>query len=439
MDFASARCCHAARWIGHLADLRPSVRTGRRLARHRRYCVCHKRVCIVRRNSNHGATATSESSEFFGHLRGCVWHKSLADSSTRRDRRGLWHPAALRDPGRLTLRSVAPGLSVAESVEKHSSTDLYRNHRFCSGVGLSFASARGSRANHRGACLPRDLRLRMVLLQALGQADAMKRILVTGASSGIGLAIAKSLVAQGHEVWGTSRNLERIPKMPRLHPIRLDLADRLSIEHAFNSALAEAGYLDVLINNAGAGHFGPAELLPLETITSQFQILVFGQIQLMQLALAAMRGQGHGLIINITSLASRLPVPFMAAYNAAKAALASFTMSIQLELPDSRVGIVDLQPADISTEFNKSVVSTTNADQRYAGKISKTWEIVERNMKKAPGPDLVARHVLRLINTVQPPPRITVGDAFQSKIATLIFRFLPQRVRLWGLRRYYKL
>ncbi|PYL81258.1 MAG: short-chain dehydrogenase/reductase, partial [Verrucomicrobia bacterium] len=177
----------------------------------------------------------------------------------------------------------------------------------------------------------------MVLLQALGQADAMKRILVTGASSGIGLAIAKSLVAQGHEVWGTSRNLERIPKMPRLHPIRLDLADRLSIEHAFNSALAEAGYLDVLINNAGAGHFGPAELLPLETITSQFQILVFGQIQLMQLALAAMRGQGHGLIINITSLASRLPVPFMAAYTAAKAAMAAFTMSLQLELPDARV------------------------------------------------------------------------------------------------------
>ena len=78
--------------------------------------------------------------------------------------------------------------------------------------------------------------------------------------------------------------------MPRLHPIRLDLADRLSIEDAFNSALAEAGYFDVLINNAGAGHFDPAELVPMETITSQFQILVFGQIQLMQLALASHAG-----------------------------------------------------------------------------------------------------------------------------------------------------
>jgi NAD(P)-dependent dehydrogenase (short-subunit alcohol dehydrogenase family) len=265
----------------------------------------------------------------------------------------------------------------------------------------------------------------------------MRRVFLTGASSGIGLAIAKLLVAQGHEVWGTSRNLERIPKTPRLHPIRLDLADRLSIEDAFKSALAEAGYFDVLINNAGAGHFDAAEFLPVETVASQFQILVFGQIQLMQLALRHMQGRGEGLVINVTSLASRLPVPFMAAYNAAKAAMASFTMSIQLELGNSRVHVVDLQPADIRTEFNQGVIKSTEGNPRYDTKIAKTWEITERNMKNAPTPDLVARNVLRLVNSAQPPPRITVGDAFQSKVAPLIFRFLPQRLRLWGLKRYY--
>jgi NAD(P)-dependent dehydrogenase (short-subunit alcohol dehydrogenase family) len=264
----------------------------------------------------------------------------------------------------------------------------------------------------------------------------MKRVFLTGASSGIGLAIAKSLVQHGHEVWGTSRTLERIPKIPRLHPIRLDLADRLSIEHAFNSALAEAGYLDVLINNAGAGHFGPAELLPLETITSQFQILVFGQIQLMQLALRHMRPRGEGLIVNVSSLASRLPVPFMAAYNSAKAALASFIMSIQLELTHPCVRIVDVQPGDIRTEFNQSVIVNEHVHGDDA-RIARTWEVVERNMKNAPGADLVAREVLRLIQAVEPPPRVTVGNAFESKVAPLIFRFLPQRVRIWGLKRYY--
>ena len=265
----------------------------------------------------------------------------------------------------------------------------------------------------------------------------VRKVFLTGASSGIGLATAKLLVAQGHEVWGTSRNLERIPKMPGWHPVRLDLGDPLCVEEAFNAALTEAGYFDVLINNAGAGHFGPAEIVPMETIASQFQILVFSQIQLMRLALRGMQTRGEGLIINVTSLASRLPVPFMAAYNAAKAAMASFTMSIQLELAHSRVYVVDLQPGDICTQFNQGVIKSTKADRRYDTKIARTWEVVERNMKNAPTPDLVARHVLRLVNAVRPPPRITVGDAFQSKIAPLIFRFLPQPVRIWGLKKYY--
>jgi short-subunit dehydrogenase len=265
----------------------------------------------------------------------------------------------------------------------------------------------------------------------------VRKVFLTGASSGIGLAIAELLVAQGHEVWGTSRNLERIPKMPRLHPMRLDLGDPRSVEEAFNVALAEAGHFDVLINNAGSGHFGPAENLSEKEIANQFQILVFGHVQLMRLALRIMQVRGEGLIINITSLAGRLPVPFMAAYNAAKAAMASFTISIQLELPDSRVRVVDLQPGDICTDFNEAVTKAEKHDARYEAKVDKTWSAIERNMKNAPKPDLVARHVCELIDQTNPPPRVTVGEAFQTKIAPLIFRFLPQRVRIWGLKRYY--
>jgi short-subunit dehydrogenase len=279
----------------------------------------------------------------------------------------------------------------------------------------------------------------MVTPQALDQTIVMKRVFLTGASSGIGRAIAHALLARGDEVWGTSRNLERIPKMPRWHAVRLDLADPLSVEAAFNAALTDARYFDVVINNAGAGHFDAAEFLPMETIASQFQILVFGQIQLIQLALRHMQARGEGLVINVTSLASRLPVPFMAAYNAAKAALASFTMSIQLELGNSRVHVVDLQPADIRTEFNQGVSKSARMDRRYDAKVARTWEVVERVMKNAPGPDLVAQHVLKLVNADRPPPRVTVGDMFQSKIAPFIFRFLPQRLRLWGLKRYYQI
>src|SRR3989440_2955060 len=265
---------------------------------------------------------------------------------------------------------------------------------------------------------------------------ALKKIFLTGASSGIGRAIAIVLTEVGHDVWGTSRDVSRLPKMARFHPVQLDLSDPNSIDHAFRY-LGEAGNFDVLINNAGSGHFGPAESLSAAEIASQFQVLVFGHLQLTRLALSAMQSRGHGLIINVTSLASRLPVPFMAAYNAAKAALASFTMSLQLELGNSDVVVVDLQPGDIRTEFNQAVVRSATANPHYDAKVDKVWEVIEHTMKNAPTPDLVARHILKLINADRPPPWVTVGNAFESKIAPLIFRFLPQRIRLWGLKRHY--
>jgi short-subunit dehydrogenase len=265
----------------------------------------------------------------------------------------------------------------------------------------------------------------------------MKKIFITGASSGIGLAIARSLIARGDEVWGTSRNLIRLEPVTGLHPVLLDLLDARSIDEGFKGALTGAGYFDAVINNAGSGHFGPAEHLSNPEIEKQFQVVLFGHLQLMQLALAAMRSHGQGLIINVTSLASRLPVPFMAAYNAAKAAMAAYTMSIQLELPDSNVRIVDLQPADILTSFNDAVPKMEEHDLRYKERVAKTWAAVDRNMQNAPPPELVAKHLLQLIDSPNPPPRITVGDLFQSKVAPLIFRLLPQRVRIWGLKMYY--
>jgi NAD(P)-dependent dehydrogenase (short-subunit alcohol dehydrogenase family) len=267
----------------------------------------------------------------------------------------------------------------------------------------------------------------------------MKRVFLTGASSGIGLATAKSLSESGHEVWGTSRDPQRIPSMPRLHPVQLDLNDSGSIENGFKTALNQAGHFDVLINNAGSGHFGPAESLSAAAIAEQFQVLVFGHLQLMRLALPGMRARQSGLIINVTSLASRLPLPFMAPYNAAKAAMASFTMTMQLEFPDSQVRIVDLQPGDICTEFNEAVKREEAHDACYQRRVANVWRAAERHLRAAPGPEMVAAAVLGLINSDNPPPRVTVGDAFQTKIAPLIFRFLPQRVRIWGLKNYYEI
>src|SRR5438034_9485493 len=112
----------------------------------------------------------------------------------------------------------------------------------------------------------------------------MKKIFLTGARSGIGKAIAKAATEKGHEVWGTSRDISRIPSLRRLHCVQLDLSNPDSIDGAFNTALAEAGNFDVLINNAGSGHFGPAENLSENEIARQFQILVFGHSKWMRIA-----------------------------------------------------------------------------------------------------------------------------------------------------------
>jgi NAD(P)-dependent dehydrogenase (short-subunit alcohol dehydrogenase family) len=266
----------------------------------------------------------------------------------------------------------------------------------------------------------------------------MKHVFLTGASSGIGLATTQALLDRGHEVWGTSRKIEHLPQHRHFHPVQLDLRNSHEIDGAFMHALREAGHIDVLINNAGSGHFGPAEFISAEEMADQFEILVLAQIRLLQLALVHMRERDSGLIVNVTSLASRLPVPFMAAYNAAKAAMASFTMSLQLELASSHVRIVDLQPGDISTEFNDRV-KHQQPPPLYRAQMATAWEIVEKNMKAAPKPEAVGRALLQLISMKNPPPRITVGDLFQTKTAPLIFRFLPQRVRIWGLKRYYGL
>ena len=278
----------------------------------------------------------------------------------------------------------------------------------------------------------------MVVSQTLEQSDLMKHVFLTGASSGIGLATANVLLACGHEVWGTARDPTRLPQQEHFHPVQLDLRHSNEIDGEFLRALREAGHFDVVINNAGSGHFGAAEFLPISEIADQFQILFFAPTRLIQLALAAMRTHETGLIINVTSLAERLPVPFMAAYNAAKAAMAAFTMSIQLELAQSGIRIVDLQPADICTGFNKAITKADH-DKLYSAKIANTWEIVDRNLENAPKPELVARRVAQLIDQANPAPRLTVGSAFQARVAPLIFRFLPQRLRIWGLRKYYRL
>src|SRR5712691_2878595 len=128
---------------------------------------------------------------------------------------------------------------MAHFVEKHCSSNHRDTHRVCSGPGWSRALEWNPWSNRRRRDFPDHIR-RKLEISFPPNRDRMK-IFLTGSSSGIGLAIANALTARGDEVWGTSRNIERISPSPRLHPVALDLSDSNSIAEAFNKALAEAG------------------------------------------------------------------------------------------------------------------------------------------------------------------------------------------------------
>jgi short-subunit dehydrogenase len=267
-----------------------------------------------------------------------------------------------------------------------------------------------------------------------------RKIFLTGASSGIGLETAKLLTAQGFEVWGTSRDPARLPKLPRLHGVPMDLMEMDSIRQGFAAATQEAGAFDVLINNAGAGAFGAIEAMPAEIVREQFQVLVDAPLELIRLALPAMRESNRGTIINVTSLAGQFPIPFMAPYSAAKSALSVFTAGLRMELSNTLIRVVEIRPGDINTPFHdrtKRVGATTDPEEERRQKSA--WETQLRNMAAAPRPDRVAQAVLRTITRANPPPVVVVGGLFQARLAPLGARLLPLRALEFVLRKYYRL
>ena len=276
-----------------------------------------------------------------------------------------------------------------------------------------------------------------------------KRVFLTGASAGIGLATARALSAAGCEVWGTARDAARLPQdLAGFYPVALDLNDPDSVEVAFRRALAEAGgRFDAVINNAGGGWFGPGVEIPADEILSQFQALALGPMAIIRLAVPSLRTRPDGLVVNVTSLAARLPLPFGAAYSAAKAALSVFTAGLQMEESaptrpgEHRVRYVDLQPADINTGFNRAMrywQKLDNAADPVASAVRASLAASDRSMAGAPGPEAVAQVICRLVTderTAARRVRWTVGNAWQALGGPLAYRLLPRRLMLWTLRK----
>lgn len=178
-------------------------------------------------------------------------------------------------------------------------------------------------------------------------------VLITGCSSGIGRATALQLAAAGHVVYASARRPETLTDLTAAgcRPLALDVTDEDSMAAAVATIEAEHGAVDVLINNAGYGQYGPIEQVPLDEVRRQFETNVFGLIRLTQLVLPAMRTKRHGRIINVSSMGGRTTLPGGGVYHASKYAVEALSDALRIELRPFGIHVVVIEPGPVRTPW----------------------------------------------------------------------------------------
>jgi len=236
-------------------------------------------------------------------------------------------------------------------------------------------------------------------------------VLVTGGSSGIGLATVRRLAAGGHRVFTASRQPTRVELPDGVTPLTFDVADPGSAEPAIASVVDAAGRIDALVNNAGTGTLAALEDTPDEEAHRIFEVNLFGPLRLARAAIAPMRAQGAGRIVNVTSMNDVLPAPFGGWYSASKSAL--FTASRVLDSEVARFGIrvSVVAPGLFRSEMTDALVTYTVDD---ASPYAATFHaLIQQNAARLPtagDPDDVAAAIETCITDETPPARVVVGD-----------------------------
>ncbi len=261
-------------------------------------------------------------------------------------------------------------------------------------------------------------------------------VLVTGASSGIGRACADLLARAGFTVYGGSRSAPESPPGGWTW-IPLDVRDEASVREAVAGILAEAGRIDAVVNNAGYGIAGPVEETPLSEAIDLFQTNFFGALRVCQVVLPHFRARGDGVIVNVSSLAGRVALPYQGVYSASKFALSGLTEALRMEVAPLGIRIVLVEPGDIRTPFTAHRRRLAAVDDAYRARLERALARAEEDERMGAPPEAVARLVLRILRHPRPKPRYTVGNPFQ-RLAVGLRGILPSRLVEWGIMRYYR-
>ena len=259
-----------------------------------------------------------------------------------------------------------------------------------------------------------------------------KICVITGGTSGIGLCTALKMKAKGYEVFEISRRREGATG---INHISADVTDEERINEAVSYIIDKAGRIDVLINNAGFGISGAVEFTETADAKKQFDVNFFGMVNMNRAVIPFMRRAGGGRIVNISSVAAPIAIPFQAYYSAAKAAINSYTMALINEVRPYGISVCAVQPGDICTGFTSAREKSYAGDEIYGGRISGSVAVMEHDERNGMKPEKAAHLIAAVAEAKKVRPVYTIG--FKYKLFCALVEILPARLVSYIVGRIY--
>ena len=244
-------------------------------------------------------------------------------------------------------------------------------------------------------------------------------VILTGGTSGIGLATVKQLEAMGYRVYEFSRRASDVP-----NHMRVDVTDEAAVKAAVDEVIAREGHIDILINNAGFGISGAMEFTASGDAHRLIEVNLFGMDNMIRAVLPHMRRAGKGRIVNLSSVAGVFAIPFQAWYSISKAAVRSLTMALANEVAPYGVQVTCVLPGDIKTGFTAARQKSAAGDAEYGGRITRSVARMEHDEQTGMSPEVAAKTIVRA--ATKPggvKPCYTIGLTY--KCLVFLDRLLP--------------